>query len=75
MGEPNSDLWSEFEDENVDNEFAGKLNVLNKKTNADGSEWAGKFDRRDTPRDENSDSANSENSEDHDLSKKPGSGS
>ena len=57
MGDLKSDLWSEFEDENVDDEFAGKLKALHKKSDADGSEWAGKFDRRTTPRDEDSNSA------------------
>lgn len=52
MGNPDRDLWSEFsEKEGVTDDFTGKLPPIPKSTETDGSEWAGKFDRRLTTRD------------------------
>lgn len=64
MSETNKDLWSEFsQKEGVTDDFTGKLPPIEKSTETDGSEWAGKFDRRVAPRDENSDAEGSENSD------------
>ena len=63
MGNPDNDLWSEFSEiEGVTDDFTGKLPPIEKTTETDGSEWAGKFDRRSVNRDQQSDTDNSEES-------------
>jgi len=49
------DLWQKFLDE--DNEASESVSEDQKTSVSDGSEWSGKFDRREKPRD---DSANDE---------------
>ncbi len=54
MSESNIDLWQQFTDDlPEENESAGKP-PLEKSDATDGSEWAGKFDRRTRTRDESS---------------------
>ena len=54
MSESNIDLWQQFTDDlPEEHESAGKP-PLEKSDATDGSEWAGKFDRRTRTRDESS---------------------
>ena len=61
MSNSKRDLWNEFsEDENAGIKRPDEAIEQTQPPTNDGSEWVGKYDRRSTPRDEESDPGDDE---------------